>query len=116
MNTDRELLELAARAASMDAQWDCPERGMLVLAPSGIDTMSWNPLVDDGDAFRLAVKLNLIPTHDPMLHMAWVNGTDGEIYGEATYKECDLCEYAATRRAIVRAAAAIGQSIKEQGK
>jgi len=41
-----ELLELAAKAAGMDSLWRGDEDGL-----------SWNPLTDDGDALRLAVKL-----------------------------------------------------------
>ena len=50
--TDRELLELAAKAAGIeidpiDAQHE-PQ-----------DWVAWNPLTDDGDALRLAVKLKM---------------------------------------------------------
>jgi len=55
-DTDRTLLELAARAAgiklawsSMDGQSPRNEDGWFV----------WNPLTDDGDALRLAVNLRL---------------------------------------------------------
>lgn len=50
---DRELLELAAKAAGIDyrPQYD------LVKTSIGWDT--WDPLTDDGDALRLAVKHRL---------------------------------------------------------
>ena len=52
--TDRELLELAAKASGeLTASWygnDAYFDGVL---------SRWNPLSDDGDALRLAVKLNL---------------------------------------------------------
>jgi hypothetical protein len=57
------------------------------------DKREWNPLTDDGDAFRLAVKLDLL-----------VDGLAGN-YDE-TQEEYDADPYAANRRAIVRAAAA----------
>ena len=101
MSTDRELLEAAAKAAGNGAQWDCPERGMMVLAPSGLDTMTWNPLTDDGDAFRLAVKLGL--RIDTPKHKGF-----GSSCGNQTVFRDDPFEQ--TRLAIVRAAAALGAS------
>jgi hypothetical protein len=90
---DRELLEAAARAAGVD------------LAPTGFvwddataEMIEWNPLHDDGDAFRLAVKLNLIVRTGSV----WVSQY-GPIFGEDVLPD----PYAATRRAIVRAAAAM---------
>ena len=97
--TDRELLELAAKSIGIDISdatfdgWGTP-----------IQT-KWNPLKDDGDALRLAVNLRLLvdccslcamPLDDDI---GWFNG--------------DLKDkYAATRRAIVRAAAEIGKAMK----
>jgi hypothetical protein len=56
----------------------------------------WNPITDDGDALRLAVKLDLFDaatlTYEPEEHRA--------------------APYAATRLAIVRAAAEIGKEMK----
>ena len=78
---------------------------------NGIDLeLVWNPLADDGDAFRLAVKLGICfgPNFDG--DMAVCFGREGrnitEDFGD------DPC--AATRLAIIRAAAAIGQQMKEQ--
>ena len=112
--TDREQLELAAKAAGIDAQWDCPERGMMMLTPDDIDTMTWNPLTDDGDALRLAVKLCMSVTNttkrtsilarpDPEFG-DWIADSEPHLYDP----------YAATRRAIVRAAAEIGRGIAQQ--
>jgi hypothetical protein len=94
--TDRELLKRAARAAGIEHPggdhsryddgrlWDC-------------DALRWwNPLHDDGDALRLAIKLGIsIRIYGDEV------GTDGchEPYGP----DPD----AAVRRAIVRAAAAM---------
>lgn len=108
MKTDRELLELAARAAGMDAYWDeeCQRMQMDYLHKGGTNYEEWNPLTDDGDALRLAVKLELI--------VRCYNGSiivDG--CGENWIEEHDMTDrYAATRRAIVRAAAAIGEGMK----
>jgi len=111
--SDRELLELAAKAAGMETLWD-QSRGVLRarLPDSGMAFPHWNPLKDDRDALRLAVRLGL--TVD-----AADETPDGDIYTPATRADDAngrmlLIEahgtdpYAATRRAIVRAAAAIG--------
>ena len=62
----------------------------------------WNPLWDDGDALRLAVQLRIEIQHWPTCVLVF-NGR-----GPATREECDdASRAAATRRAIVRAAAAL---------
>lgn len=102
---DKELLELAAKAAGIDAQWDCPERGMVVISANGCDTDSWNPLASDGDALRLAVKLQIIVgKYDDYANAGGI-GNDVDVTVWA-HEEAD--PYAATRRAIVRTAAEIG--------
>ena len=104
--TDRELLELAAKAAEMGG----------VPGSTGIhhDNGTWNPLTDDGDALRLAVKLKLeisigARSRDPetkeLFEITIVTGDDGW----AT-EHHSIDPYAATRRAIVRAAAEIGKT------
>lgn len=64
---DRELLELAARAAGVGYTWS--EFWETMARPlndgSGWDNRAtWNPLKDDGDALRLAVKRGLVVTPD----------------------------------------------------
>lgn len=89
--TDRELLELAAKAAGIPLKPDFARRYDYYMA----DRLMWNPLTDDGDALRLAVKLRLFaPELDPAIATAQLDLDD---------------PYAATRRAIVRAAAEIGK-------
>jgi len=113
MSADRELLELAAKAAGivvLRSRLNDPAcQDMLindsVRNPHQISGQ-WNPLTDDGDALRLAVKLHL--------HIHVDNG-----YGTAVrrpdqiWHACEAHKYggleAATRRAIVRAAAEIGK-------
>lgn len=104
--SDRELLELAAKANG----WNAFEGQANQMIESG-----WNPLSDDGDAFRLAVRLGMVLDTD-------YNG--GSIAGNCKV-ECNYDEpefgyqegigkkdpYAATRRAIVRAAAEIGRTM-----
>ena len=101
--TDREILELAAKAAGIEGTWDTLAK---CLVPK-MGQMWWNPLIDDGAALRLAVALNLhvlrfgsIATVHPTL-ADW--GCDERDDGDP---------YAATRRAIVRAAAEIGKGMR----
>lgn len=91
---DRELLELAAKA---DGRTPSLDRGYAF----GV----WNPLTDDGDALRLAVKLGVTvyppeDEHDDATASYQPDGWINEPQGSDPY--------AATRRAIVRAAAEIG--------
>ena len=88
--TDRELLELAAKAAGIEVT--------AVVAdgiPNRFGGGYWNPLTDDGDALRLAVKIKWVPSRIEFEKLAVQDDP-----------------YAATRRAIVRAAAEIGRSMK----
>ncbi|MGX9693838.1 hypothetical protein ACTJNK_26115 [Achromobacter anxifer] len=103
MRTDRELLELAAKAAGIDAKpikgFDGVER--LHTGAGSYMPLVWNPLTDDGDALRLAVKLKIdLKLYDDHV-VAWFDGgyigTGKILYGDDPQ--------AATRRAIVRAAA-----------
>jgi hypothetical protein len=114
--TDRELLELAAQAAGIDlrpveiknvtGQGD--DRFIGYMADPTQCPRGWfDPLTDDGDALRLAVKLHIElqqPTH-PDAIFASANG--GSIHAELLGDNA----YAATRRAIVRAAAEIGKGM-----
>ena len=106
--TDRELLELAAKAAGvplkdLSDRYDCWEE-----TPSLIHT-AWNPLTDDGDALRLAVKLGI----DLIQHDTFSEGLlECVAYGCTCEIEAYKGDpYAATRRAIVRAAAEIGKAM-----
>ena len=96
--TDRELLQFAAKAAG---EWPSPEPFEHVLS-------RWNPLTDDGDAFRLAVKLNIAVRRSDEYDASYAVSP----YGPTLISETDADPYAATRRAIVRAAAEIGRNIK----
>lgn len=101
MKTDRELLELAAKAAGIALEW-CPEGRAWRKWPS----FEWNPLTDDGDALRLANTLEIdIGFHINVEAIAYGRRQNGEQCH--TTKEVGL-SMAATRRAIVRAAAELG--------
>jgi hypothetical protein len=98
--TDRELLELAAKAAGYELE-PTTEGYPLYISMFGL----WNPLEDDGDALRLAVKLNL-------RIMLWGHDIPVQVYNNRTHGADEPTgdnPYAATRRAIVRAAAEIGK-------
>ena len=95
--TDRELLEAAAKAVGFEFNgvWFDERSGLLVWEPpTNYESRDWNPLRSDGDALRLAVALKI----SIRLHENEAGAHDGcEPYGADPY--------AATRRAIVRAAA-----------
>lgn len=111
--TDKELLELAAKAAKIPYTKPTEDYdGSLGLAVGSnpMRTMTWNPLTDDGDALRLAVKLEIAiyPTDyekKPSAQAYWPNSP-----GASAPHNND--PYAATRRAIVKAAAEIGKEMK----
>ena len=100
MRTDRELLELAAKAAGYREFQYCETSGswQAIYVHDG-DTGFWMPLTDDGDALRLAVKLRLhFAACD---HSAIASEPDG-VFVQVPFGD-DAA--AATRRAIVMAAA-----------
>jgi len=100
---DRELLKLAAKAAELDAQFEMGSGSAMVLnKPRGFQVY-WNPLTDDGDALRLAVKLGM----DVCFGANYVI-VRGSVQTPTVNNADD--PYAATRRAIVRAAAEIGRN------
>lgn len=103
-------MELAAKAVGF-GNWTVTGGSLFIergsFRGSGIG-FYWNPLIDDGDAFRLAVKLgiSLDPCEwqqtafygvDKFVQEDWSNGGDPLV---------------TARRAIVRAAAEIGKSMK----
>ncbi len=68
MTTDRELLEKAAKAAGLEIEWERDlafpfQERWVALAKCGWEGQpswrEWNPLREDGDAQRLAVKLRI---------------------------------------------------------
>lgn len=56
MSTDRELLELAAKASSIEYEWHPGCGDVLRLTALDAKAIYWNPLEDDGHALRLAVE------------------------------------------------------------
>jgi hypothetical protein len=106
--TDRELLELAAKAAGLtwSKSKDITHDGLWIIKPS-IKT-HWNPLTDDGDAQRLAVKLGLQIVHYSVTSKGPDRVSAGRNGPPIPYGKDP---YAATRRAITRAAAEIGKAM-----
>ena len=104
MNNARELLKLAAKAAGIDGEWGDNEHP----GGEGIwDCCScWNPLVSDALALRLAVKLGIGTEVWKGQAWAWKDGAKNE---PIAIEGLGDDPYAATRRAIVRAAAEIGR-------
>lgn len=115
---DRELLELAAKAAGQSVDRITSE-GVWIY-PDGVDSHGfgkglpclWNPLAYDGDALRLAVKLRM--KLDMFVGYCSVSfddqkGGEGEVEQDDG-DDGDLDDFAVTRRAIVRAAAEIGKN------
>ncbi len=106
--TDRELLELAAKAIGIDGLPFLDNQYCQGALRCGywddLNESCWNPLEDDGDALRLVVKLKLSITiherdHHKWSHIVWV-GSVFELLHD---------DHGAVRRAIVRAAAEIGK-------
>ncbi len=111
--TDRELLELAAKAYGFKSiMFYAGDEYACCHDNEGYEHV-WSPLTDDGDALRLAVKLKL---HVQVNEAAVVFETwQSDICETKEVTEYfDLADetYAATRRAIVRAAAEIGRNMK----
>jgi hypothetical protein len=104
--TDRELLEMAARAAGINWR-DWTPQMFLGEAELRDWPYDWNPLTDDGDALRLAVQLRLNIDFTVYDWLVVAKNEASTAYGESTIDGND--PYAAARRAIVRAAAEIGR-------
>jgi hypothetical protein len=112
--TDRELLEDAAKAAGIKVRI---YHDMIV--ERGTDCVcvdhrgfQWNPIINSGDAFELAMKLRLDIGFEK-LHMVsvWCRSVDDWVTEHCDDgMGSDIAEK--TRRAIVRAAAAIGKEMK----
>lgn len=101
-SSDKELLTLAAKAAGVG--YADKDGKFIPFVPE-----TWNPLTDDGDALRLAVKLRIeLEFYDGFEEVFATENTIEAISQTEPYKNDP---YAATRRAIVRAAAEIGRTL-----
>lgn len=108
--TNRALIERAAKAAGIIIKPnDAPIHDNLTILYWLIQDpfrgwMPYDPINDDGDALRLAVKLGLTVDVRPLAVCIWRGRKQFPSFG-MTEGDNDLCP--ATRRAIVRAAAAL---------
>jgi len=102
--TDRELLELAAKAAGLRLEWDGDPQDWQPMYYEGKTYWRWNPLADNGCALRLVVKLGMA------VSVEYNYGSTSVIWGHSgNVRELHGgIPEAKTRRAIVRAAAEIG--------
>lgn len=117
--TDKELLEYAAKAAGIKGRWG--REGYIErnegFIPKGW-RRAWNPLNNDSDALRLAVKLKMLVQVDYSDSFRYV--TSAKCWSRELERcvfaseEVEPCPYAATRRAIVRAAYEIGKEKKDE--
>ncbi|KGC12889.1 hypothetical protein DM48_351 [Burkholderia gladioli] len=117
---DQELLRLAAKAAG--AEWTDYQRGTPnhwhIERADGV-WREWNPLNDDGDALRLAVKLGLAVR--VLEKCVFVESDPETLLGQSSVSELEMYgrprdPYAATRRAITRAAAEIARTTDTGGE
>ena len=124
MSTDRELLEWAAKAAGYTTNhpWNAerltfnpPVDALYVMNENGVVHMAWNPLDDSGAAMNLAVDLDLAivpyPIYNKQKHSVLVQKKNLD---ESRFEEMELHgddPRAATRRAIVSAAAELGKAM-----
>ena len=124
MDSDRELLEWAAKAAGYTTNhpWNAerltmnpPVDALVVQDANGLVHTAWNPLDDSGAAMNLAVDLDLAivpyPIYNKQKHSVLVQKKNLD---ESRFEKMELHgddPRAATRRAIVRAAAEIGKAM-----
>lgn len=111
MKTDRELLELAAKAAGVEVKFD-KDCAPHIDDPIGGVLGWWDPLTDDGDALRLMVEIGITP-HFHSEHSTTLIVVDRvkDPEGLDVLVKWDGDKHRATRRAIVLAAAKIGEGM-----
>ena len=106
---DRELLELAAKAIGLQiGGWSEGACAYFVKQPN--PSFLWNPLNNDGDAFRLAVNLDL----DMIFYRKHVDICDNnrsQDISRGDFASNNDSKMEAARRAIVHRASEIGKSL-----
>lgn len=100
--TDKELLEFSAKASGIEGKYECWagqgfKEGVRQVLNGAKCQRLWNPITDDGDALRLAVKLRQLG--------------DVAMNEEFIRASCQDDQLSWTRRAIVCAAAEIGMAM-----
>jgi len=103
---DRELLEMAAKTAKIHiVGFSLSAFGVMAERADG---GWWDPLDDDGDAFRLALELEM-PIHPARVWKSYRADVPGGFL-EASRDVTPLSDPSATRRAIVEVAAEVGKA------
>ncbi|MEE1869023.1 hypothetical protein [Pseudomonas auratipiscis] len=105
-NLDHELLKLAAKGGGLDIEpCTCrdPKWPFRLKGQSGVRA-HWNPLINDGDALKLAVELRL----NIEINAGGVDVYSGDL-DEGLYVPVSGDLRDCTRRAIVHAAAKVGE-------
>jgi hypothetical protein len=108
--TDQDLLELAAKAAGL-TNVEFHDIGVTCGMWNSSMTDYWNPLKNDSDALRLAVKLGMevyVDNHPDGCECTEVRSITFPKSGRVIVNHEDDA-HSATRRAIVIAAAEIGK-------
>jgi hypothetical protein len=108
MNTDREQLELAAKAAGYAITWKTGHCKGGAFEAAFIGDAPWNPATDAGDRYRLAKALNMAIEFDehtvsatmPSGVLEWIT------WGNDSYRRCKT-----DADAIVALAAEIGRQM-----
>lgn len=111
MSTDRELLELAARAAQLEVKAaNYSPKGMFMsLDIKDGEVYEWNPLRVSDDALDLMDRCQISVTHEGM---DGYSATDHNYLDEPVVERgYEMSSLSCMRRAIVRAAAEIGRSM-----
>lgn len=118
---DRELLEMAAKAAGVDILYNRFMNYPVLITGNekdGDPVVPWNPLTDDGDSLRLVTKLGLdvyCSTNPKVLAAVctvWDQNMDVKHECTERHTANGVSPDEATRRAIVRAAAEIGAGMR----
>lgn len=115
--TDRELLEMAAKAAGLvvDRKWQAQRDAICDHSKASLwifdGSTAWNPLKDDGDALRLAVKARLTVCADGDASVSAHTAYEPSLCFVTQFIKHGQDKQEATRRAITRAAAEIGKAM-----
>lgn len=110
--SDRELLEFAAKAVGMPSLHDA--NGIYgAWVGDHQNGHWWNPLEDDGDALRLAMKLGICIQFIPQCDTVHVY-QERELTGEPFNVHVAGLGDIETRRVITQAAAEIGKAMQEK--
>lgn len=107
MTSQRELMELAAKAVGYE--YRISDLGNFQVRGSDM-WASWNPRINDGDSLRLAIALRLDIGFDDDCQEVYVRQANDH-FADAVTEPYGSDVASATRLAVLRMAAEIGQSM-----